>query len=248
MTDEFATLNKLPLPYQMATILRKEIFTGKYLPGDKLPTERELAERCNTSRLTVSKAFVILAQEGWIEMVQGRNNTVLDFRTNVGIEVLPRLFLSCPEAVFSMQLLETMTSHSIWESTQVMLTAAKHATPEDEPMLMAILDLQTADISIAEFYENEFRFYRELIRIGRDLILQMFYTSEAKMAREFIAAGLIREPILPLPRYHEINRGLVKAVCARDIPTIERILEESRKDIHDMLERTMKGINAGELK
>jgi DNA-binding transcriptional regulator YhcF (GntR family) len=44
---------------------------GFLKPGDKLPTERELAEKLSIARGTVSKAYETLSQTGIVDMVQG---------------------------------------------------------------------------------------------------------------------------------------------------------------------------------
>ncbi|MBL3685768.1 GntR family transcriptional regulator [Leucobacter zeae] len=47
-------------------------------PGDPLPTERELAERFDTSRTTIRQALTELAMEGRIERTQGRGTFVAE--------------------------------------------------------------------------------------------------------------------------------------------------------------------------
>ena len=43
--------------------IKKEIISGKYQAGDKLPTERELAEYYKVSRVPVREAISLLTQE-----------------------------------------------------------------------------------------------------------------------------------------------------------------------------------------
>lgn len=46
-----------PLYKQLAEILRKSIHEGQYKPGDKLPSENDLAQRYNISRITATAAL-----------------------------------------------------------------------------------------------------------------------------------------------------------------------------------------------
>lgn len=64
-----------PLYHQVADVLRSEIREGMQ-PGDKLPTEPNLADRFHVSLTTVKQALRILADEGWIERAQGRGTFV----------------------------------------------------------------------------------------------------------------------------------------------------------------------------
>ncbi len=57
--------------------LLKEIQNGNYLPGSKLPTEKDLAERFLVSRNTLRQALMLLTQEGYISNQQGRGTFVL---------------------------------------------------------------------------------------------------------------------------------------------------------------------------
>lgn len=57
--------------------LLKEIQNGNYLPGSKLPTEKDLAARFVVSRNTLRQALMLLTQEGYISNQQGRGTFVL---------------------------------------------------------------------------------------------------------------------------------------------------------------------------
>lgn len=51
---------------KLAQTLRKQITTGKRLPGSRLPTEMELAGKHGVSRITVRHALQLLEEEGLI--------------------------------------------------------------------------------------------------------------------------------------------------------------------------------------
>ncbi|MDT9001548.1 histidine utilization repressor [Paucibacter sp. APW11] len=51
--------------------LREGIASGRWVPGDLLPSEAELGTQFELSRMTVNRAFRELLQEGMIERVQG---------------------------------------------------------------------------------------------------------------------------------------------------------------------------------
>jgi GntR family transcriptional regulator, trehalose operon transcriptional repressor len=58
--------------------LLKNIETGKWTSGTKLPSENELVEFYQTSRETVRKALNLLAQNGFIQKLRGKGSVVLD--------------------------------------------------------------------------------------------------------------------------------------------------------------------------
>jgi DNA-binding FadR family transcriptional regulator len=56
---------------QVADQLRQLIESGEYVPGDRLPTERELAERMGISRPTIREALIALEVEGRVHIRVG---------------------------------------------------------------------------------------------------------------------------------------------------------------------------------
>jgi DNA-binding FadR family transcriptional regulator len=234
-----AMISRASLPEQIATLMRKEFFTGVYEPGEKLPSERDLADRFGIARLTLRKALGTLAQEGWIEISQGRNIVVNDFRTNVGVEVLPDLFFACPEALAGDNLLQTIAESTSRLSEQTLVAAAKKAKPSDEARLLSILELQTEEIDLEEFYENEFKLAHEILSIGDNLILQMAYNSQVKLSRKLMSLGLVKNHPFPLDQYHEINRSLISAVCAGDVEQVKKLSREYRGGLEDVFKRSL---------
>jgi GntR family transcriptional regulator, transcriptional repressor for pyruvate dehydrogenase complex len=59
-------------PELMASELRRAIALGAFEPGERLPTERTLAERLGVSRMTIRAAMRILARDGLVSTARGR--------------------------------------------------------------------------------------------------------------------------------------------------------------------------------
>ena len=57
--------------------LRRAIHMGTYAPGDKLPPERELAQRLEVSRASVREAVRVLEGEGYVETRRGATGGVI---------------------------------------------------------------------------------------------------------------------------------------------------------------------------
>ena len=65
-----------PLYTQLADLIRTDITEGKLKKGDMLPTEKEIGESYNVSRITVRGALSILVEEGLIYRKKGRGTIV----------------------------------------------------------------------------------------------------------------------------------------------------------------------------
>ena len=60
------------LHHQISTLIKDGIATGRYRPGDQLPTEEQLCQAHQVSRVTVRRALQSLEQQGFIQRQAGR--------------------------------------------------------------------------------------------------------------------------------------------------------------------------------
>ena len=74
-----------------ARVLRQQVMTGALAPGDKLPSERELAERFGVSRVTLRPALARLQAAGLLAR-RGRRTVVQDPLDVGGPDLLPDVF------------------------------------------------------------------------------------------------------------------------------------------------------------
>lgn len=65
-----------PLYKALASMLEKDIQTGRLLPGTKLPPQRELADYLEINLSTVAKAFSICSENGLLSSTVGRGTFV----------------------------------------------------------------------------------------------------------------------------------------------------------------------------
>lgn len=74
----YAPIQSLKVFEQVASRIEQRILDGELHSGDRLPTERELAEQFQVSRTAVREALKILAQKGLVDMRPGRGTIVID--------------------------------------------------------------------------------------------------------------------------------------------------------------------------
>lgn len=78
-------------PYlQVAGLLRAGILTGRYAPGDRLPSGPELATQLGVARMTVQQAIRLLRSEGLVVSRQGSGVFVRE-RTQRSVELRPQI-------------------------------------------------------------------------------------------------------------------------------------------------------------
>ena len=70
-----------PRYQQLKDLIIGRISSGELRPSDRVPSENELVEAMNVSRMTANRALRELNDEGYVERVAGRGTFVSDFRS-----------------------------------------------------------------------------------------------------------------------------------------------------------------------
>lgn len=79
--DRSGRINPARLTYvwaQVADDIRADITAGTLRPGDKLPSETDLAERYGVARMTVRRAIADLQDNGELVVLRGRGTFVAE--------------------------------------------------------------------------------------------------------------------------------------------------------------------------
>lgn len=147
----YTPIQSLKVFEQVAVQIEQRILDGELRSGDRLPTERELAEQFQVSRTAVREALKTLAQKGLVDMRPGRGTIVIDgassaLQNSIGLAM--RLKLG--EVGGSNNLVEV---REILEVEIAGLAAARATEKEIAAMRDAVqtmdLSLQNADAFIA---------------------------------------------------------------------------------------------------
>ena len=97
-----------PIFLQCVERIQMDIISGKYKPGDKLPSVRELAALAAVNPNTMQKAFSKLERSGLVysQRTAGRfitedNTLIYELKTNLAKEKITEFIFSMHELVFS---------------------------------------------------------------------------------------------------------------------------------------------------
>ena len=75
--------NPIPLYYQIKNDIFKDIESGKYFPGERLPAERVLAEKYGVTRMTIRQAIKFLVEQGFLKVRHGSGTYVSDRKHSI---------------------------------------------------------------------------------------------------------------------------------------------------------------------
>jgi GntR family transcriptional regulator len=76
--DRIHRTSPLPLHHQLERILRADIASGRYRPGDSLPSEHELCQRYHISRSVVRQTLASLAHANIVHSERGKGTFVAE--------------------------------------------------------------------------------------------------------------------------------------------------------------------------
>jgi GntR family transcriptional regulator, transcriptional repressor for pyruvate dehydrogenase complex len=129
-------------PELMASELRRAIALGAFEPGDRLPSERTLADRLGVSRMTIRAAMRILAQDGLVTTARGRTGGTIVSGSAPGLARQDTL--SSIDA-FVMQVHDNLECRLIIEPPAAALAAAR-ATDEERQLLRELIEIKANGI------------------------------------------------------------------------------------------------------
>lgn len=163
--------------------IREILFSGRVRPGERLPTERQLAEQFATSRASVREALRGLEQRGVIYTKKGVNGGV--FVADMDHQLVSRPFSDLLQ-------LKKVTIHHIAEvrhifEPQAAALAAERATPEHLVRLEEAIEEMSSALEKGNppgFYD--LKFHRAIAAAAQNPILQMLADSMLEVASQII--------------------------------------------------------------
>lgn len=151
---------------QIAEQIEKLILSGELRSGDRLPTERELAEQFQASRTAVREAMKTLAQKGLVDMRPGRGTIVID-GTSKAMRHSLGLMMRVGQAGSSTSLVEV---REILEPGIAALAAIR-ATEEDITAMREAVTVMDTSLDDADTYITADNNFHQALAKGTQNIL-----------------------------------------------------------------------------
>lgn len=150
-------------------------------PGDRLPSERQLADALGIGRSAVRDALKSLSLLGLVEVRQGSGSYVKEPDS----ELLPRI-IEWGMLLGERNIMDLVEARTHIE-TSVAYLAAVRRTSEDLEVIKKHLDAMTAAISTSEFAEADVAFHISLAAAAGNSVFLDIITSVQSLLRVWIA-------------------------------------------------------------
>jgi GntR family transcriptional regulator, transcriptional repressor for pyruvate dehydrogenase complex len=178
----YAPIQSVKVFERVAEQIEKRILDGELRVGDRIPTERHLAEQFQVSRTAVREAMKILAQKGLVDMRPGRGTIVVD-GARAAMENSIGMFMKMQigEAGISANLVEV---RAILEPEIAALAAARATEKEIAAMQEAICVMDESLQDANAFIEADNSFHEALAQATQNALILTLLNSIVNLLSE----------------------------------------------------------------
>ncbi len=187
--------------------LEKDIFSGRYRAGDKLPPLRELANITGYSRSVINAAIVELRNKGLVDVVPRQGTFVTDWKRHGTLSAL--------DAMIAHDLLDLSTLKNLLDARRFIececaRLAAVNASKTDTDTLRDVLSLEEKATSIEEKVRNDMLFHVNLCAAGGNITYVIIINSMRTMIDTFVRQFYEQEDVYEFVT--TMHRDIVTAI------------------------------------
>jgi DNA-binding FadR family transcriptional regulator len=204
------------------TQLSEQILSGRYEPGEKLPTQRTLARELGVTMTALREALKRLEQLGLVEVRHGDAMRVTDWRAHGGLDVIAHV-------LFAAGGLDRAVLADVLEARRLMLAQSARLAAErrDAAQAARLEELaarlaETPDAAAAQALD--WAFFHELVEAARNVVLVLVMNSirGIYLERAELFQAVVAEPEDLWPLYARA----AQAITRRQAAAAERAVDE----------------------
>ncbi len=212
--------NKTKLYEEIVEQFKSKILNRVIIPGEKLPTEREMAEIFNVNRSTIRSAMNKLESIELIEIKHGDGVYVKDFMESGNLELIESILFRTdspdPNILVDLQTLRRLVV------PEIAYNAAMKRTEGDMAELERII-FQSDDLSVAE---KDMMVHNAIAKASRNVIFVIILNSSNKLTKAY--SHLYFQYKENCDRSKKFHLDILKAIKNRQP-------DEARRIMHDVL-------------
>jgi len=208
--------------------IKDQIKKGILKPGEKLPSERKLADLLRVSRASIREAIQALAFSGYLEVIQGKGTYILEIATQY--DEIVKFF-----SEFSNYSLDYLMEARIMLEGEFARLAALNASPEEIDVIERIFNEIAKSKDINSFVVKDLKFHLTIAKATHNpimngimkIIVEMLYKETQKIIE--ISKDTRVNTI-------ETTRNLVQAIKQRNADQAKELMSEHISNIRVSLE------------
>ncbi len=224
----FKTIKKKSTLEVIVQQIKDQIKKGILKPGEKLPSERKLADLLGISRASIREAIQALAFSGYLEVIQGKGTHVLEIATKY--DEIVNFF-----SEFSNYSLDYLMEARIMLEGEFARLAALNASQEEIDLIEKIFNEIAKSKNLNSFVVKDLEFHLTIAKATHNpfmnglmkIIGEMLYKETQKIIE--ISKGTRENTI-------ETTRDLVQAIKQRNAEQAKELMGKHIRNIRVSLE------------
>lgn len=224
----FKTIKKESTLEVIVQQIKNQIKKGILKPGEKLPSERELASLLGVSRTSVREAIKALSFSGYLEVIQGKGTYVLEIATQY--DEIVNFF-----SEFSNYSLDYLMEARIMLEGEFARLAAVNASQDEIDVIERVFNEICNSKDTNTFFVKDLQFHLTIAKATHNpimnglmkIIVEMLYKETQKIIE---ISEDTRENTI------ETTRDLVQAIKQRDAEKAKELMSEHIRNIRVSLE------------
>ena len=220
---------------QVFRILCEDVLSGRYEPGELLPTQRRLAADLGVNMASVREAVKRLEQLRLVESRQGAGMRVRDWRADGGLDVIAHV-------LFRAGGLDSGTLAAVLEARRFMLAeaarlAAERRNPAQANRLLELAGRIASEDEAQAAQALDFAFFSEVAEAAGNVVFVLVINSIRQLyfdhAELFSAVVADREELAPL--YRRTARAIDSGRPAAAASAAGRLAELQQRRLEEAL-------------
>ncbi len=223
----FKTIKKESTLEVIVQQIKNQIKKGILKPGEKLPSERELASLLGVSRTSVREAIKALSFSGYLEVIQGKGTYILEIATQY--DEIVNFF-----SEFSNYSLDYLMEARIMLEGEFARLAAANASQEEIDVIERVFNEICNSKDTNTFFVKDLQFHLTIAKATHNpimnglmkIIVEMLYKETQKIIE---ISEDTRENTI------ETTRDLVQAIKQRNAEKAKELMSEHIRNIKESL-------------
>lgn len=230
----FNKITKTALYSEVATQIKKVILGGEFKPGEKLPSERDLAEAFGVGRPVIREALMTLSERGLVEMNRGTKGNIVKKP-----DLLQGVSAMREQMSWLIQVNESTIAH-FWDVVPYLIGIVAHAAlgklkENDWQQIEQLLDGMADKI---DDFPALLKGLTQIVSIeaqasGNPVVYMLWQLFLDVLEKEFPPLVKMVEPDGRGHMVLEFHRNMVEALRKEDEDEIERLVRKRRIYLRD---------------
>jgi len=218
---------------QVAEQIQRLIIEEALRPGDKLPSERDLAERLGVSRTVIREAIRVLNVRGLVKVKPGSGTYIQELSPN-DVAAPIELFLKLRQLSDRYKDL-----HEIRRTLEIEMAglAAERATEEDIAAMEAAIEEMAAHIEdVDQFTRYDLAFHSALASATHNQLFNVLLTPITDLLLEFRLAAYQYDPLGAIEGGLTHHRQILNRIKERDVEGARQAMRDHLRQAWSLME------------